>query len=166
MPIEARLYPKRILAAALALVAAVSVVSFGLAADQHPTGNSAKGFRAPLSYFPAPNDLRMQAFLEGSESEMGPEGIIILHNAILQTFREDGSPDMTMKAPQCFYDYNKKVVNSSGAMQLETWDEAHTKALHVQGTNGFYWQQTNSLLIVSNEQATTISGPLTNSFKP
>jgi hypothetical protein len=36
----------------------------------------------------------------------------------------------------------------------------------LQGENGFYWQQTNSLLIVSNKQSTIISGSLTNSFTP
>ena len=125
-----------------------------------------KGFQAPLDYFPKPHDLQMRSYLEGSEMEMGPNGTIILHNARLQTFHEDGSREMIMNAPQCLYDYNKRVVTSSGALQVQTWDDANKRALQVRGTNGFYWQQTNAFLIVSNQQITTISGALTNSFNP
>ena len=141
------------------------VFSLAIAFGQPGVGNSVKGFKAPLNYFEN-HPTNVQSYLEGSESEMGPDGTIILHDAKLQTFHEDGSREMIMNAPQCFYDYSKHVVRSSGPLQVQTWDDGNKRSLQLQGSNGFYWQQTNSLLIVSNHQMTTISGPLTNSFNP
>jgi len=151
--------------AAVLLLLLGSGLFFGLAlaADQQ-VGNSMKGFQAPLDYYPEPHQLQMRSYLEGAEMEMGPNGTVILHDAKLQTFREDGSREMIVNAPQCLYDYGKRVVTSSGALHVQTWDDANKRALQVRGTNGFYWQQTNSFLIVSNYQITTVSGTLTNSF--
>ena len=135
-------------------------------ADQPAMGNSAKGFKTVLDFFPKPHELQMHSYLEASQSEMGPNGTVILHEAKLQMFHEDGTREMIMNSPRCFYDFNKHSVSSTGALQVQTWDDNHKRALQLQGSNGFYWQQTNSLLIVSNQQKTTISGPLTNSFNP
>jgi hypothetical protein len=152
---------------ALAVVGGfVLVFNRARAADQPVGGNSAKGFYSPLDYFPPPHELQMRSYLEGTESEMGPNGTIILHNAKLQTFHEDGSKEMIMSAPQCVYDYGSHIVHSDGPLKMQMWDENNQHAYQVQGSNGFYWQQTNSLLIVSNQQKTTISGSLTNSFTP
>jgi hypothetical protein len=153
-------------AVALAMVCGF-VFMFDLAfADQPVVGNSAKGFQAPLDYFPPPHELQMRSFLEGTESEMGPNGTIILHNAKLQTFHEDGSKEMIMSAPHCIYDYGSHIVHSDGPLKMQMWDEDNKHAYQVVGTNGFYWQQTNSHIIVSNGQMTTISGALTNTFTP
>jgi hypothetical protein len=141
------------------------VAAFHLAFADQPVGNSAKGVSAPLDYYPPPHQLQVRSFLEAAASEMGPNGTAIFHDAKLQTFHENGSKEMIVSAPQCLYDYARRTINSTGALQVETWDERQN-ALLVQGTNGFYWQQTNALLIVSNKQITTVRGPLTNSFTP
>ena len=149
-----------------ALLAAFCLVfSLAHAADQR-TGSSVKGFKAPLEYCDPPHELKVKTYLEGSRSDMGGNGTIVIWDAKLQTFHDDGTHDMLMNAPQCVYDYNKKIVNSTGSLQLQTWDDKSKRELHLYGSNGFYWQQTNSLLIVSNKQTTTISGSLTNSFTP
>lgn len=171
MRIERRTNRRLAIAARAASCAALLVVVggfvLGLAfADQPTAGNSAKGFKTVLDFFPKPHETNMHSYLEGSESEMGPNGTVILHDAKLQTFHEDGSREMIMNTPQCYYDYSRHIVSSTGSLQVQTWDDSHKRALQLQGSNGFYWQQTNSLLIVSNQQKTTISGPLTNSFNP
>jgi hypothetical protein len=148
----------------LALLTAFSL-AFGLAIAADQPGNSAKGFRAPLDYFPPPHELQVQSFLESAQSE-AVNGGIVLREAKLQTFHEDGTKEMIVNAPQCFYDYNRHVVSSTGSLQVQTWDDKEKRALHLRGENGFCWQQTNSLLIVSNKQSTIISGALTNSFTP
>lgn len=139
-------------------------VSLAIAAEQF--GNSAKGFKAPLNYFKAPHELQVQSYLEGSESELGPNGSVILHDMKLQTYREDGSKEMVVTAPQCVYDTRQQIVTSTGALQVQTWDLNNNHEVHLQGSNGFYWEQTNSFLIVSNQQSTTITGSMTNSFSP
>ena len=138
---------------------------FGLAiaADQQPS-STMKGFKAPLEYFEPPHELQVKTYLEGANSEMGANGAIVIWDAKLLTYHEDGTQEMIVNAPQCFY--NQHTVNSSGPLQVQTWDDKNKRALRLQGSNGFYWQQTNSLLIVSNHQSTIISGSLTNSFTP
>jgi hypothetical protein len=155
------------LASGVVFLGLISAFACRLAfAADPPAGRPAKGIRAPIDYYPPPHQLQMRSFLEASESEMGSNGTTILRDAKLQMFREDGSKEMIVSAPSCLYDYVKEVVNSSGPMELQTWDENNKRAMQLKGSSGFYWQQTNSLLIVSNQQTTTISGPLTNSFTP
>jgi len=173
MRIESRSNRKPATAARVASCAALLGVVCGLVflfdlafADQPGVGNSAKGFNTALDFFPPPHELQVRSYLEGSESEMGPNGTIILHNAKLQTFHEDGTKEMIMSAPQCIYDYGSKIAHSDGALNLQTWDSNNKRALQLQGSNGFYWQQTNSYLIVSNQQTTHITGSLTNTFNP
>jgi len=153
-------------AAMLVLACALGLVFSGALATGQTVGNLVKGFKAPLEFFDPPHALQMRSYLEGSQSEMGPNGTVIIHNAKLQTFNVDGSTEMMVNAPQCVYDYGSHVVHSDGPLQLQMWDENNKRAFQVQGSNGFYWQQTNSYLIVSNQQKTTISGSLTNTFTP
>jgi hypothetical protein len=144
------------------LTAAGLAFTLAMAVGQPAAGNSVTGFSAKLKYFDPPHELQVQYYIEGSESEMGPNGTVILHNAKLQSFREDGSREMIVNAPQCFFDYGQHIARSSGPLQVLTWDDSHKRELQLQGSNGFYWQQTNDLLIVSNKQCTTIS----NLFNP
>ena len=127
----------RMLASCIARLALVCAFRFVFAAE--PGGNSAKGFKSPLEFYPAPHERQPKSFLEAEESEIGQNSIIVLHGAVLRTYREDGSREMAMSAPLCFYDYAKRFVNSTGALHLENWDDPHKRILHVWGTNGFYW---------------------------
>jgi len=154
------------LASSVAFLALICAFACRLAFAADPAaGRPAKGIRAPIDYYPPPS-VQVRSFLEASESEMGSNGTTIFRDAKLQTFRENGSNEMTVSAPSCLYDYLKGVVNSSGPLKVQIWDENNKRPLQLQGSNGFCWQQTNLVLIVSNQQTTTISGPLTNSFAP
>ena len=126
-----------------------------------PVKNTIKGFRTPLEYFDAPHEYQMKSFLEGTEAELGQDGLIFIRNAKLQTYHEDGTLDMTITAPECTFDSKQQTVSSAGALQLQSADD---KLLH-EG-KGFFWRQTNSELIVSNFVRTTVRGPLTNTFSP
>jgi hypothetical protein len=138
------------------------VFSLALAATQTPVGNTVKNFRAPLKYFEPPHELQVQSFLEGANAQPGPDGIILIQDAKLQTYHEDGSWEMTATAPHCAWDARKQTVSSPGPMQVQTADERYL-FLH-QGV-GFLWIQTNSDLFISNNVCTTIT-PLTNSPTP
>lgn len=145
----------------------IFVLAFGLAlgfalADDQSTpaaSTTVKGFQAPLEYFEKPNELQMKSFLEGAEAEPMSDGAILIRKAKLQTFHEDGSLEMTVKAPQCVFDSRAHTVRSAGPLELQTSNVV------VQGV-GFFWQETNSDLIISNQQRTTVVGSMTNTFKP
>lgn len=129
------------------------------AADKTPPASTVKGFQAPLEYFDPPHELQMKSYLEGSEAEPGADGVILIRNAKLQTFHEDGAKEMTVKAPQCVFDSRQHTVSSAGPLQMQTSN------VLVEGV-GFFWQQTNSDLMISNQQSTTVSGQMTNTFTP
>ena len=135
------------------------LVGFAVASDQKPAPSTVKGFQAPLEYFDPPHELQMKSFLEGAQADPGADGVIIIQNAKLQTFREDGSKEMTVKAPQCAFDSRRYTVSSAGPFQMQTSN------VMVQGV-GFFWKQTNSELLISNRQVTTVTGQMTNSFTP
>jgi hypothetical protein len=135
--------------------------SLAVAADQQPAGSTVKGFKAPLEYFEPPHELQVKTFLEGTEAVPGTNGIII-HNAKLQTYHEDGSWEMTATAPNCLWDSRQQTVSSPGPMQVLTADEKYL--FHHEGV-GFIWMQTNSDFFISNNVCTTIT-PLTNSPTP
>ena len=145
----------------LLLCAFCFLFSFLLAADKAGPASTIKGFRAPLEYFEAPHELQMKTFLEGTEAEPAANGTILIRGAKLQTFHEDGSVEMTVRAPQCIFDSREQTVSSAGPLQVQTSDEK----LVLEG-EGFFWRQTNSDLIISNRVKTTVSGTMTNSFVP
>ena len=136
------------------------LAGLAVASDQKPPpASTVKGFQAPLEYFEPPHELQMKSFLEGAQADPGTDGVIIIQNAKLQTFREDGTKEMLVKAPQCIFDSRRYTVSSAGPFQMQTSN------VMVQGV-GFFWKQTNSELLISNQQVTTVTGQMTNSFKP
>jgi hypothetical protein len=137
------------------------VLSLALAVDL-PVGNSMKGFKAPLQYFDPPHELQVQTYLEGSESEMGPNGTVILHGARLLTYHEDGTIEMIATAPQCIYDTRQRTVSSTGELQVQTVESG--LAFWHQGVGFLY--QTNTVLIISNQVETIVTGTPTNLFTP
>jgi hypothetical protein len=132
-----------------------------ISSGQAPPNNTIKHFRAPLKYFDPPHELQMQSFLEGAEAEPQSDGLILIRDAKLQTFHEDGSREMTVLTPHCIFNSKDQTVSSSAPLQVQTSDDK----LLLEG-HGFFWRETNSDLIVSNRVLTTIRGPLTNSFAP
>ena len=141
-----------------------AVVSLTLAANAQ-MGNSVKGFKTNLQYFPPPHELQVQSYLEGTSSEFLSNSQIELHNAKLWTFHEDGSVEMIAMTPECIYDTGQRTVSSTGLLQVQTADpESGSKIWH-EGT-GFLWVQTNSYLKISNQVTTIVSGTPTNLFNP
>lgn len=158
MPIERT--RERAVAAKVAVAAAFCLLlGLALAVGQKPPSSTVRGFQAPLEYFDPPHELQMKSFLEGAEAEPGPDGVILIRNARLQTFHEDGSKEMTVRAPHCIFDSRQRTVSSAGPLEVQTSDDK----LSLEGV-GFFWQQTNSDLIISNQVRTTIRGTLTNTF--
>ena len=132
-----------------------------IASAQRPPSNTIKNFRAPLEYFDPPHELQMKSFLEGAEAEPQSDGLILIRDAKLQTFHENGSNEMTVITPLCTFDSKSQTVSSAGPLQVQSSDDK----LLLEG-EGFFWQATNSDLIISNRVRTTVRGPLTNSFTP
>jgi hypothetical protein len=131
-------------------------------ASAQSSGNATiKKFKAPLEYFDPPHELQVKSYLEGAEAEPQGDGLILLRDAKLQTYQENGAPDMTITTPQCFFNMKDQTVNSAGPFQMRMSNDA----LLQEGV-GFYWEKTNSEFIISNRVQTTVKGRMTNSFAP
>jgi hypothetical protein len=131
-----------------------------IASAQSSANNTIKRFRAPLEYFEPPHELQVKSLLEGSEAEPEPDGLILIHDARLQTFQTNGTMEMTITAPQCVFDSKDQTVNSSGPFKMRMSDDS----LLQEGV-GFFWVKTNSDLIISNSVHTTVNSR-TNSLVP
>lgn len=118
-------------------------------------------FKAKLEYCDPPFNLQVKTYLEGAEAEPAGDGLILLRDATLQTFQTNGALEMTMTAPQCFFNTKDQTVNSAGPFQMRMSDDA----LLQEGV-GFSWQKLNSELIISNRVDTKVKGRMTNSIVP
>jgi len=106
-------------------------------------------------YYPSPHQSQLKSLLEGGRVQPQPGEIYLVTEAKVQTFREDGSPEMIITAPQCVYDSKSRIISSEGPLHAKTADEAFS----IEG-EGFSFQTTNSSLVISNKVHTTLDPDL------
>jgi lipopolysaccharide export system protein LptA len=124
-------------------------LSARLEGAQQPTV-SAQGFKV-ADYFPAPHETQMKWLIEGANAAPQPDGRTLITGVKYQTFREAGGGELTVQAPQCYYDRGQQTISSPGALRVQTADGAFS----VEG-EGFLYEQTNSFLRVSNRVHTIL----------
>ena len=107
-------------------------------------------------YYDAPNETQMKSLLECSKAVPQPGGRLFrIADAKLQTFRVTGQGELVVEAPDCLYDSSDRSISSAGLLHLRTADVR----FNLDG-EGFLWQQTNSMLFVSNRVHTIIHADL------
>jgi hypothetical protein len=121
-----------------------------LASAQTNSTTKVKDFSVP-DYYDPPHEMQLKTLLQGAEAEPGSEGLIVITNAKLRTFGENGQLQMLVEAPHCVFDSVRRVVSSPGPLRVRSADGK----LNLEG-EGFLWQQTNSNLIISNRVRTII----------
>lgn len=131
----------------------------GAASSPDPTFGAkafqAKGFKIGEPYGP-PYEKQIKSLLEAGKALPLPGGKYLLsEGVILHTFSETNTAQLVVRVDQCFYEPTARSIDSSGPIQMQTADGKFT----IQGT-GFFWQQTNSSLIISNQVHTTIQADL------
>ena len=111
---------------------------------------SVQGFKVP-EYYDPPHETQMKSMLEGARAERQPDGRYMVTEAKWRTFRVTGEGELTVEAPQCFYDQGQRTVSSSGPLRVQTADGKFS----IEG-EGFRYGQTNSTLLVSNRVHTLL----------
>jgi lipopolysaccharide export system protein LptA len=121
-----------------------------------------RGFKF-AEYYDPPHATQMKTLVEGDKAQPLNGGkTLSVTKAKVQTFRETGERDLTLEAPECVYERDEKSIHSPG----------HISVLAAEGKfaiagDGFLWQQTNSLLLISNHVQTIVHpdllGPGTSS---
>ena len=154
------------------LVALVSpVVAGGIAFAQEtnapvdevvatPTFGRVKDFSVP-DYFESPNQNQMKSLLRGQEAQPQANGRVFIRGLQVETFRLDGSIDITVRAPECLYNSVEQTATSAGRIEARSGDGR----LFIEG-EGFRWQQTDSTFTISNRVHTIILQPSLNALKP
>lgn len=112
-----------------------------------------KDFSVP-DYFDPPHENQLKSRLRGKEAEPRPGGLFVIKQIQLESFRLDGFCEFRITAPECIYDNQRRAAYSAGEVRLESGNGQ----LVVEG-RGFHWEQTNSLIIISNDQRTIIRPP-------
>jgi hypothetical protein len=140
------------LAGAMILFLASPVVRAQSAAQKLPTGHG-KDFTTE-SYFEAPHEQQVRMRLSGAEVTSLPGSLQDIRLMRLDTFREDGTLAMTVRAPQCTFAPFDGVANSPGRLELQTGDGK----FRVEG-EGFLWRQNDQFLTISNRVRTVIEMP-------
>ena len=124
---------------------------WALSLAQNTQFKPGKNFMAP-AYYPASNGVRRLKFvLSGSEYQLMTNNIVWLQNPRLTNYTPDGKVEWTVASQECTFDVSTKEVRGNTNMTFRTADER----LFISGV-GFFWQQTNSMLILSNQSFTWI----------
>ena len=104
-------------------------------------------------YYPTSNGVRrLKSLVTAAQWRFGSNDILYLTSSKLQSFREDGTTlEWTAIAPECTFNPATREVRGTTNMYFQTADER----LYVTGV-GFLWQQSNSVLTLSNQTFTRI----------
>ena len=104
-----------------------------------------------VEYFEPPHQLQMRSRLSGAEAQPQAGGLLVIRQLKLETFNQDGKPEIVVTAPECVYDTFNHMANSPGHLQLQTGDGK----IHIEG-DGFLRRQNDSCLTISNNVRTII----------
>ena len=130
----------------------LALVAFaGIVAAQQFGNTVVKDFAAVLENHKAPHETQMKSLLQGAEAEPQPDGQVLIRGLKLQTFTVTGEVEMIVQSPQCIFDTVRHRVYSEAHLEVQSGDGRFTFA-----GEGFLWQQTNNVLIISNRVQTVI----------
>lgn len=103
----------------------------------------------------APQETKVKIRLEGAKAQPLQGGLVLVSEARVRTFREDGLPELVIEAPDCTHNSTNRTMSSSGPLLVKTADGSFS----IRG-NGFLYQQTNRTLFISNNVETIASPEL------
>ncbi len=144
-----RLRVVKLFQAGLLLAGLTSWTGSGVA--QTAGGGSGKDFKLP-EYDPQG---RLKSQVTGKGVKQLPNSQMLITTLHLETYRDDGKVELIVEAPECLYDSKRRIATSPGEMRARQADGKFT----ITG-QGFEWQQTNSVLIISNRAHTIINKEL------
>lgn len=118
-----------------------------------------KGFKLVDYYSNTGGVQRIRSVLSGSEGELLTNGMIYLVHPRIETYREDGTLEWVATSLDAFVNRESRLAVGTNLLSFRSGDTNFYQA-----GRGFLWQQSNSVLIVSNQSYTWIDQKaLTNS---
>jgi len=131
----------------LLVAAGLIFLSFAVRAQAPVEGTN---FKVAGEFFDPPYERQMKSLIEGARwRHQGAQTEV--YNVKVQRFRTNGTVEIIIEAPECFYDEHRKAIDSAGPVQFRTADGR----FFLSGV-GFLWLQTNSILYISNQVKTVV----------
>lgn len=126
----------------------------GVAAWAQPrTPGVISNFQWPDYYTNAPYQQQLRWLLKGAEGRPQAGGEILVQRMSLEKFQETGARELLVEAPECRFNSAQREVHSASALKMQLQEGRFT----LEG-EGFLWQHTNTLLVISNRVRTEIRG--------
>jgi lipopolysaccharide export system protein LptA len=115
---------------------------------QTASGTISGGWRMPIM-----ENNRIRTLLTGSGAEPKGDGIYLISDVKIQLFNDQNPPQprLTIEAPECEFESQRKVASSQGPISVSGTEEGFS----ITGV-GFRWDQANSSLTISNKVQTLI----------
>ena len=148
------------MAAVVAMTMARGLLAHGQIPQTTSKSDLVRDFILP-DYYPSTNGVRrLKTRVTGTEARILSNNVFALKQPRVESYREDGTTlDWVAVSPECTVEMKTKLVRGNTNVYIHTADER----LFLSGI-GFLLQQTNSVLILSNQTFTWIDRQaLTNS---
>ena len=126
-------------------------------------GIEVKDFKfAPGAYYPPPHEKQLKSLLTGAKAQPQPGGSYLITDGKYETFHETGEREMLAETPQCVYEEKgDHSLHSPGPLRVQAADGKFS----ITG-EGFRWEQTNSVVNISNRVHTVIHPDLLQGQSP
>jgi lipopolysaccharide export system protein LptA len=108
------------------------------------------GVRA-AQYYDPPHQTQLKWLFEGAKGQQQDDNLLLVTEGKVQTWNEDGSAELVIETPECLYDAARQSVRSPGKLKARIGGNRFS----IDG-EGFYWQQTNTAVVVSNHVHSTV----------
>jgi hypothetical protein len=117
-------------------------------------------FKVP-EFYPAPKQKQLKSLVRGAVAEPGPNDTIKITRLRVETFKEDGTLEGVVEAPECSYNLKTREASSPGPIEAQTGDGR----MRIAG-EGFLLTVTNKSLTISNNVRTVIRDLGSKPLKP
>ena len=102
-------------------------------------------------FYPAPNQKQFKSLVQSATAEPINEDEVRATQVRVETFKEDGTLESVVEAPECIYNFKSRSIHSAGPIEAHTGDGR----MRIQG-EGFQLTLTNKSLTISNNVRTVI----------
>lgn len=123
-----------------------------LAVAQQSSLGVMRDFSVPDFHDP-PHESQLRWLFKGAEARPQAGGLIVVRQITLEQFQPTGKREMLIESPECVFNSGLREASSTNTIRMQLQDGRFTLA-----GEGFHWQATNSLLVISNRVQTTLRG--------
>lgn len=143
--------PTRFARSVCGLVAGLALQAVLSHAQQSSLGVM-RHFSVPDFHDP-PHETQLRWLFKGAEARPQAGGLIYVRQITLEQFQPTGKRELLIESPECVFNSGTREASSTNTIRMQLQEGRFTLA-----GEGFHWQATNSLLMISNRVQTSLRG--------